>query len=112
MGYSEDNKMITKQYVGVPTSDKPTKQLDYTAVDPDGHVSSYVSAKKKKKKKKKRNKHWKRSSLWFCCSNVEFENDELDKHKVLEFLENNNNNSKKNCLVMCCTNIEMAGPKV
>ena len=75
---------------------------------PPSHVSPYVGANSKcEKKKKKRNKF--KRSLCFCCSNVDFEN-EKDKHKVLEFLENNNN-GKTNCVAIFCSNIEV-GPKV
>ena len=93
MGYADDRK--TNQYEAVPTSDEPTKALDFPTI--------YQGVGPAKCGKKKRSKA--RRSLWLCCTNVEIEN-EKDNEKMLEFFKSNEN-GKRTCFVMCCTNIQV-----
>ncbi|KAK9937890.1 hypothetical protein M0R45_014657 [Rubus argutus] len=83
---------------------EPTSADESLIVD-----SSKYEKKKMKKKKKRCGFFFKKRSLWICFSNVEIENDDDIKDRVLKYLENDDHKSKRTSLIMCFANIEIRG---
>lgn len=93
MGYNKSKKANGYE---IAPSIEPSYQFEGVSIINPPTPDSDRKNKKKMMKKKK--------CFLLCCSNLEFNNEAVEKDEVMEIL--NNNKFQKLCLVMCCASLE------